>query len=163
MNQIQDLTPTSTKARKHRKSLYFFIAFLGLLILAALFLPMVSIVDRRSVANESSAAARIRFIQQLQGEYSSAHPKRGFACELALLQPAGITGDDTFSKGMRAGYKFEIVDCEANGAVRHYHAVAAPLEPGVSGVRAFCGDESGEIWYDADGSGTKCLASRRRI
>lgn len=161
MSQIEEVTPPKPKGRKRWKVLYFLLAFLSLLTVAALLFPEIN--DGRSVANEASAASTIRYIAQLQREYSSAHPKIGFTCELALLQPAGKTQDASLANGTRAGYKFELVNCDAKGIVRHYQVVATPLAPGVTGVRAFCGDETGEIWYDPEGSATKCLASRQEL
>jgi hypothetical protein len=159
-DDLDEVTPKLT-ARKRSKILYFLMGFLGLLVVAALLL--LTITRPRSEPNEPAAAAPIRYIGQLQREYSSAHPKIGFACELALLQPPGETRDASLVNGVRTGYKFALVDCDAKRIVRHYQVVATPLAPGVTEVRAFCGDETGEIWYDAGGSGTKCLASRQEL
>jgi hypothetical protein len=94
---------------------------------------------------------------------------RGFTCELALLKPAGAPEDPTNNRfdflmtGTRAGYKFALTDCNAKGFVGHYQATAVPSEPRVTGVHAFRADEFGVIWYDQEGSATKCLASRRLL
>jgi hypothetical protein len=47
--------------------------------------------------------------------------------------------------------------------VMRYRAIAVPLEPGKSGVRAFCTDQTGALWYDPSGSPENCLATRRTI
>ena len=39
-----------------------------------------------------------------------------------------------------------------------FSVAAAPIEPGRSGFRAFCTDDSGVLWYDKDGSAADCLA-----
>jgi hypothetical protein len=52
---------------------------------------------------------------------------------------------DFFSTGERAGYSFVISGCETLGdkAVRQYQIMAVPIEPGKSGWRSFCTDETG--------------------
>jgi hypothetical protein len=67
--------------------------------------------------------------------------------------------------GEHVGYRIAFVGCEPepNGVVTRYRIAAVPLEPGKSGVQAFCIDETGSLWYDASGSAENCLASRRTI
>jgi hypothetical protein len=57
----------------------------------------------------------------------------------------------------QAGYRITFAGCEAepNGVVQRYQIVTVPVEPGKSGVRAFCSDETGALWFDADGSAEK--------
>ena len=47
------------------------------------------------------------------------------------------------------------------GVVVHYEATALPIERGRTGFHAFCTDDSASLWYDDEGSVTKCLASHR--
>ncbi len=63
------------------------------------------------------------------------------------------------------GYRIMFAGCgpEANGVVTRYRIAAVPLEPRKSGVRAFCTDETGALWFDASGSADNCLVSRRTI
>jgi len=54
--------------------------------------------------------------------------------------------------GVQSGYKFSLLSCrsDANRARVRYQITAVPIEHGTSGVRAFCADEGGVIWYDAE-------------
>lgn len=89
-------------------------------------------------------------------DYLTSHPDKGFACELLLLVPQERVENDGYnplrflSAGTMSGYRFEIGDCstDAKGLTAHYQVSAVPAERGVSGLRAFCTDESGLIWYD---------------
>jgi hypothetical protein len=39
----------------------------------------------------------------------------------------------------------------------HYRIAEVSVTPGKSGVRAFCMDETGSLWFDRDGSADKGL------
>jgi hypothetical protein len=98
------------------------------------------------------------------------HAGNGFACELAMLQPIGRQeypdhSLEFLTAGVQSGYRFSLVGCssDANRARVHYQAIAIPVVPGKTGVRAFCADEAEVIWYDAEGSPTNCLASRHPL
>ena len=106
----------------------------------------------------------------LQSKYALAHPEKGFACEFLVLKPSEQHESDDYeplllTTGTQAGYKFSLGGCyaDAKGTVVHYQVTAVPIEHGTTGVLAFCGDESGVLWYDKDGSATNCLASRRML
>jgi hypothetical protein len=145
----------------------------GLLLAAGLLLLVVPTLDgphSHRLANESVAVGKLRTILTLQDEYMAAHAGNGFACELPLLRPVGQGEFPDYSlefltTGSWSGYKFSLVSCrsDANRAGVHYQVIAVPVERGTSGVRAFCADEVGVIWYDADGSSTNCLASRHPL
>jgi hypothetical protein len=102
--------------------------------------------------------------------YAAAHPDLGYACQLKQLQPTENTPPEVsyatpinFQVGESAGYKFEIVGCapDKDGVLTHYQVTAVPLKPGLSGVQAFCTDESGSVFYDLNGSASECLAAKR--
>ena len=109
--------------------------------------------------NEATAVGSLRKIYELENAFAAAHPDNGFACQLKELRPAENV-PDVYSNGMKLltgewiGYKFEIVGCTQgkNGIVDHYQVTAIPLRPWSSGVRAFCTDQSGTIFYEQTGS-----------
>jgi hypothetical protein len=117
--------------------------------------------------NESAAVGSLTKINALQGKYAAAHPNEGFTCQLQQLRPAeGRTTayDPTTAllSGEWSGYKFVLLACtpEASGIVIHYQITAVPSARGLTGMRAFCTDESGKLFYEENGSATGCLSSR---
>jgi hypothetical protein len=120
--------------------------------------------------NESAAVGSLAKINVLQSKYAAAHPDEGFACQLQRLRPPeGSTTlyDPTTAllSGELSGYKFVVVGCTpaANGIVIRYQITAVPSSRGLTGVRAFCTDESGKLFYEENGSATECLSSRLRL
>ena len=161
---------TNVFHHKLRYGAYFLISLCSLFLLAAIFLP--TFTDTKVNFNEVAAAGRIRRIGALQFQYAKAHKETGFACELELLTPdqpepiqENYHPDGFLTTGTQAGYKFAISGChaETKGVVVHYQTTAVPAVPGKTGVRAFCADESGVIWYDSGGSATNCLTFRHPI
>lgn len=119
---------------------------------------------------EASAVGSLDKINSLENRYAASHPDKGFACELALLRPQEHKVDASNHTsgplgGQWTGYKFAFAECtaEANGIITHYQIAAVPIRRFSTGVRAFCTDQTGKLFYDSDGSGTQCLASRREI
>jgi len=143
----------------------------GLVLAAGLCLLLVPTLDgphSRLYRNEASAASKLRTVLALQDEYSAAHAYTGFACELPLLKTLGQQKFPEYSfefltTGMETGYRFAMVGCDsdANRQRARYQVIAVPVEHGTTGVRAFCADETGVIWYDLEGSAANCLASRK--
>jgi hypothetical protein len=121
--------------------------------------------------NESVAVGSLRKIHDLQSEYASAHPNDGFACQLQRLGPAGdattAAHDPTTAMlaGEWSGYKFAFAECTPTekGIVIHYQITAVPIASGLTGVRAFCTDESGTLFYAQSGSAAECLSSRLSV
>ena len=140
-----------------------------LLFLAALLIPTLDGPNSNRTAREAVAVGSLYRITALQNEYAAAHPAMGFACQLPSLKPSSYAkGDkqlDDLLSGDHAGYKISLTGCapELGGVVTQYRVTAVPLEPGKSGVRAFCADQTGVPWYDANGAADKCLAVRRKI
>jgi hypothetical protein len=118
-------------------------------------------------ANESAAVGTLRRLVWLENAYAADRPATGYTCDLAsLLQKAkGDYGSDMLAKGERSGYRFEAGSCESDedGIVRQFRLTAVPQEPGLSGVQAFCVDEGGKVFYDAQGSAADCWAARREF
>ena len=156
---------------KLRRVWYVLIAVGGLMFLAVLSFPVLDGPHSRQYANQSSAVSRLRTVTALEKNFASGHLEKGFACELALLRPLESEQDSTYdplaflTTGTSGGYKFGLGNCQSDdkGIVVHYEATAVPMERGRTGFLAFCTDDSGLLWYDADGSATNCLALRRAI
>jgi hypothetical protein len=117
--------------------------------------------------NESAAVGSLAKINLLQSEYAAAHPNEGFACQLLRLRPAqdkATVYDPTMAllSGEVSGYRFVLVGCTpaANGIVSRYQITAVPITRGLTGMRAFCTDESGKLFYEENGSASECLSSR---
>jgi len=117
--------------------------------------------------NESAAVGSLIKINGLQSKYAAAHPKQGFACQLQQLRVAnGMSTIDepttALLSGAWSGYNFVLLGCTpaANGIVNRYRITAIPSVRSTTGMRAFCTDESGNLFYEENGSGTKCLSSR---
>jgi hypothetical protein len=139
-------------------------------LFGSLFIPTLDGPNSRRRANEAVAVGSVRRITTLQNDYAASHPAKGFACQLRLLKPTAPNRDDYDSdafllSGERVGYRITFAGCEPepNGVVTRYRIAAVPLEPGKSGVRAFCTDETGALWFEPSGSAENCLASRRTI
>ncbi len=145
----------------------------GLILAAGLLLLVVPTFDgphSRLFANEALAVSRLRTILTLQDQYMAAHAGNEFACDLPLLKPIGQqkfpdSSLEFLTAGVQSGYKFALVSCrpDANRARIRYQVTAVPVAHGTTGVRAFCADEAGVIWYDAQGSATNCLALKHPL
>jgi len=167
--QAQDVQKPSS--RNFRRNLLISVVVLILVLcLAVLFIPMLDGPNMRRNAREAVAVGKLHRITTLQNDYAASHPTQGFACQLPLLKrttPAKDEYDpDAFLlSGDHAGYRIALTDCEPEpgGVVTRYRVTAVPLEPGKSGVRAFCTDQTGVLWYDANGSAENCLVLHRTI
>jgi hypothetical protein len=64
--------------------------------------------------------------------------------------------------GESSGYKSVLAGCTSTekGIVIRYRITAVPIARGLTGVRAFCADESGTLFYEENGSATECLSLR---
>ena len=130
-----------------------------ILIVAAIAIP--NLLRARIAANESSAVASIRTISTAEVAYAGSNPKFEYACSLSDLAQAQLI-DETLASGMKTGYQFEIMGCEADtdGAPnKRYKVVAYPVKVNQTGIRAFCSDESAVIKVDSGGSAQNCLAN----
>jgi hypothetical protein len=155
-------------SKNSRDLLIAVVVVFSILLLAAIFIPTLDGPNSHRAANESVAVGKLRRITTLQSDYAASHPTKGFACRLPLLKPTAPTADDYDSFLLsvdHVGYRIALTGCEpeADGVVTRYRVTAVPLKPGKSGVRAFCTDQTGALWYDANGSAENCLAVRRAI
>jgi len=153
-----------------RSLLIPFLVTVGILSLVALLVPVQDGPNSHRTAREAVAVGNLNRLAALQASYSASHPDKGYVCQLSLLKSTksasgGYDPDEFLLSETHAGYRITLTDCEPepNGIVRSYRAIAVPREPGKSGVRAFCTDQTGVLWYDANGSPENCLATRRSI
>ncbi len=139
-----------------------------MLILMTLAIPFMQQASRH--ANETSAVASMRNLNQMEGEYNSTYPQHGFACTLPSLggkpdsgppsaESAHLIADDLAS-GNKSGYTFTIT-CGAKTTINNtdqfnsYTINAVPNQVGKTGNRGFCTDENAVIRFDPKG-GTNC-------
>jgi hypothetical protein len=110
------------------------------------------IVESQIPANEASAIATIRKLNEAEMIYASEHPNLGFSTDIPTV--GGILNEDAdpATKRSKSGYSFTYTPCEKlNGAIRSYTIVAIPNQAGRTGVRSFYSDETGEIHYNSRG------------
>jgi type IV pilus assembly protein PilA len=133
-----------------------FIPFI--LIIAAIAIP--NLLRARIAANEAVAVASVRTLMRAEITFAQSHPNAGFSCSLSDLTETQLI-DGPLATGRKYGYAFEISGCTpgAEQANVKFQVVAYPLTPNTTGVRAFCGDESGLVRIDANGSPQDCLAN----
>jgi type IV pilus assembly protein PilA len=146
-----------------------FFFFCIILLLALLAIPTMR--HMKNHANETAAIRTMRAIEQAELLYSETYPSRGFACSLRALggEPtAGPPSADAaqvlpsnLASGIKSGYIFTIGNCSrvslsGTDRITGYTIIAIPKNPGKTGNRSFCGDESGVIKYDPTG-GTQCV------
>ena len=137
--------------------------FVILIVLRLLYAP-----HGRLYGNEGVALAKLRSVVTLQNEYARTRVTKGFACELHLLKPVEARDHAEYdplrflTTGTESGYKYSLANCraDAKGVFVQYQITAVPIEQGRTGFHAFCTDQSGVLWYDAEGSAANCLSSR---
>jgi hypothetical protein len=117
-------------------------------------------------ANEAAAVGKLRDLNDFQRKYPADHPENGFTCTLSLpesAEPANRTDHDMTST--QFGYNFAIINCriDAKGRVIRYQATAVPIKLGTTGFRAYCTDDSEELWFDRSGSASQCLQSQHSL
>jgi hypothetical protein len=163
--------PQHSRVRIWRKQDFWPVVVVAVVIIfVILSIPVLDGPNSRRTANEAVTVGTLRTLNRFQDEYATSSPEKSFACQ--LLQFKTLTSlkdlyaaDEFLASGTRSGYRFEVRNCQpdSGGVARHYQITAVPVEPGKSGVRAFCSDESGALWYDPKSSASNCLASRRLL
>jgi hypothetical protein len=169
--QVADRSETADRGSWRKELVPLLILSVVIVLAAAVFLPGQD-VHKTQRANASSAAAKLRWLNEAQQSYAAGHAS-GFACQLRQLRPAGPVKLDSygypydenerFTSDESSGYLFAISSCQADasGKITQYTVTAAPRELGKTGYSALCTDQSGVIWTDHDGSATKCLLERQ--
>ena len=119
-------------------------------------------------SNESAAVNVLRNVNAFEQRHAAKHVDKGFACTMTQLRESQLSSDAHDSSaalltGQSRRYKFALVGCaaEANGIVTHYQVTANPVILYGTGVRAFCTDESGRVFYGNESSASQCLALRK--
>lgn len=164
---------TSSTDHSRRNALAYWLGAVGSSLVAPLLWMLVvpHVATVWESANEAVALGKLRDLSNFQRKYAADHPENGFACALPFLEsvePPNRTDEESTGSPMtstHSGYNFAIINCrlDAKGRVIHYQATAVPIKQGTTGFRAFCTDDSGELWYDGSGSVSQCLLSQHSL
>jgi type IV pilus assembly protein PilA len=138
-----------------------------ILIIAAIAIP--NLMRSRIAANEASAVASLRTINTGEITYNSTYPTIGFARALvdlggpltsactALSTSACLIDSVLANNGNpagtgKSGYMFTTgTGTIADGLNAGYTALAVPMSPNQTGVRAFCTEQDGVVRVDPAG------------
>lgn len=139
-----------------------------ILIIAAIAIP--NLLHAKIAANEAAAAETIRTITTASVVYSTTWGN-GYPPSLAALggPPGGVATCDqanlvdpivSASPNQKSGYTFAYTPlgtvvtapagCSSPGT-SEYIVTATPMTEYLTGIRSFCGDEPGTIYYDTSG------------
>lgn len=130
------------------------VVVLIILVITAISLPHFN--RARMMANEASAVASIRAVQDAEAMYSSTYPQVGFAGRLSDLGNRGtdckspsktnacLIMDDLLVSGLKSGYTFDLVG-DGNIPDHSYTLTATPISADATGRCAFVGDQTGQI------------------
>jgi type IV pilus assembly protein PilA len=130
-----------------------------ILIIAAIAIP--NFLSSRRRANEASAVASLRVINNAAVTYSITYPDLGFPAQLTTLGGANPCSgsstqacliDDLLAQGGKAGYTFVWTGDGAVPSVT-FIVTATPQVVGGSGQLMYCTDQTSVIHYDPTGSG----------
>jgi type IV pilus assembly protein PilA len=136
-----------------------------ILIIAAIAIP--NLLRARISANESSAATSIRTISTAQLSFLSTYPATGYSSTVAALGPPAATGcpatgpvvgnaclidwalsQATAPAASKSGYYFAMGNPGGGPPNPGYTVGGAPGGFNLSGVRGFCSNADGVIYYD---------------
>jgi type IV pilus assembly protein PilA len=131
-----------------------------ILIIAAITIP--SMTQAKVHADEASAVASIRAINQAEVSYMAAYG--GYAQSLANLggaepctksEATACILDQSLAAGEKSGYNFVAVGSNpANAMDQSYSVGAAPMVFDRTGKRLFCSSDKGVIRVDANTTGS---------
>jgi len=137
------------------------------LIVIILAMAIPSMREAQMNANETSAVASIRAINQAEVQYQAAYG--GYADSLANLGGAdpctksratACLLDQSLAGGVKSGYNFEAIGANpADGDNTTFVAAAAPQVFGHSGRRMFCSTEKNVIRADPNSGGSTTPAN----
>jgi len=145
-----------TRNRQRGFTLIELLIVISIILIIAGF-AITRITKAKIPADEASAIASIKAINESEMIYASSHPDQGFTPDLAMLGGTAQGGgeqaiDNNLASGKKTGYTFTYTPGEkVNGAIRSYTVTAVPDQVGTTGERRFFSDESGEIHYNAAG------------
>src|SRR5581483_4522758 len=121
-------------------------------------------------ADETSAVASIRAINQAEIQYSTNYPTVGYAPNLAALGGAApcvpsqtnacllddSSANATAGNGSKSGYVFMATgQAVVNGVNTQYVVGASPTSFNTTGVRNFCSTEDNVIRFNSGASGSQ--------
>lgn len=115
--------------------------------------------------NERMVSAQIGMMANMERDYASAHPEKGYTCKMTELF-AGRTAEPTEEPSGSAepqipedtyGYHFAMQGCNSTPASK-FQITAVPKDS-ESGQKAYCIDQSFNVRVSADGKGPACLSS----
>jgi hypothetical protein len=129
---------------------------IGYLILMVAAIAIPNLLRSRISANEASAVGSIRTINTAEVTYAAIYPRAGFSSSLEVLGgPTSCASssttacliDSVLASGNKSGYRFTYEASDANGdqVMDAYFVRAVPINPGTTGMRSFCSDETGVI------------------
>jgi len=134
-----------------------------ILIIAAIGIPYL--IRSQASADEASAVASMRTLLSANSEYSNTYGI-GYAAALANLGGAAPCTsssataciiDPALTTGNKSGYTFTSTPAGGAGTVVSPFTTveidASPVNPGITGQRAFCADQTGVIHYNTTGVG----------
>ena len=139
--------------RNEKRKFLKALAVVGSLVLIGAAWVLLSRLKR--VGYVDSAIGSLRVLVNSEMKFAKTHPEVGYACTLSAL-PSDDLAAELVKNGRRNEYAFAI-GCPAEDAARprtKYQVTARPL---VTGMPAFCSDQSGVVKYDETGSIEKCL------
>ncbi|MBZ5571103.1 MAG: hypothetical protein LAO19_19100 [Acidobacteriia bacterium] len=118
-------------------------------------------------ADDAATVASMKMLLAAEKTYAQQYPATGYTCSLSDLGGMGGGSEPNehqarlinprLAAGKKNGYIFALSRCTGSPA-SSFKATAVPVAPN-SGARAFCGDESGQIRFSADGSAASCLSA----
>ena len=127
-----------------------------ILIIAAIAIP--NLLQARVAANEASAVAALRTINNAQITYAYTYETVGYASSLTVLggtscSPATETSacliDMQLASGSKGGYTFAATGI-GDSPIGFYLVTAMPV--GNNGNRSFCTTESNSLFFDPTGA-----------
>jgi type IV pilus assembly protein PilA len=131
-----------------------------ILIIAAIAIP--NLLRAKMAANESSASGSVRTIVTAEVSYASSY-QAGYGTLAQLGSPApclpgavasaaaACLVDSVLSAGVKSGYNLAANPLGLNNS--GFETAAWPVNPGVTGQRTFCAEESGVIRVNPAGGG----------
>src|SRR5918993_3493870 len=140
------------------------VAIIG--ILAAIAVP--GLLRARMSGNETAAIGAMRSISSAESSYASGGANGGFSSTLNRLVQACpgsahgfLSPDLSMDPSFKSGYQITLAaaggavagpqDCNNAGTVTGYYATAVPIQPGVTGNRAFGTYTVGTVFFRPNG------------
>lgn len=100
----------------------------------------------------------MRTLIAAETKFAQSHQEIGYTCSLSAL-PFNELTTRLVKNGRRNGYEFQIGGCLVGENKRPNTRYRLTARPMLSGMPAFCADESGILKYDESGSIQRCLES----